>query len=73
MSVSTAGTYQTKTESMRIVVMEKKEREEDMNTKQNSSNQINFTDYAPLDRDYTKEELAAVYKKIIQDISTDTK
>lgn len=30
--------------------------------------EINFTDYAPLKDDYTKEELAAVYRKIILDI-----
>lgn len=57
---------------MRIVVMEEKEIEKNMKANKRE-NQINFTDYAPLDRDYTKEELAAVYKKIIQDISTDTK
>lgn len=31
--------------------------------------EINFTDYAPLNEDYSKEELAAVYRKIILDIT----
>lgn len=52
--------------------MKEKETKKDMKAN-NRENQINFTDYAPLDRDYTKKELAAVYKKIIQDISKNTK
>lgn len=46
---------------------EKKEITTDIENKE--KNEINFTDYAPLDRDYTKEELAAIYKKIILDIT----
>lgn len=30
--------------------------------------EINFTDYAPLDKKYSKQELAEIYKNIIQDI-----
>lgn len=30
--------------------------------------EINFTDYAPLNKAYTKQELAEIYKEIIQDI-----
>lgn len=29
---------------------------------------IEFEDYAPLDKDYTKKELAEIYKRIITDI-----
>lgn len=34
---------------------------------------INFTDYAPLDQEYSKRELAEIYKKIITDIESNTK
>lgn len=34
-----------------------------------ASNDINFTDYAPLDQDYSKQELAEIYKRIITDIT----
>lgn len=48
---------------------EKKEIIEDMNKKAD----INFTDYAALDQEYTKRELADIYKKIITDITKDNK
>lgn len=34
-----------------------------------TSSTIEFTEYAPLDQDYTKKELAEIYKKIITDIN----
>lgn len=46
---------------------EKKEIMKDMESKE--MNTINFTDYAPLDKEYTKRELADIYKKIITDIT----
>ncbi len=33
--------------------------------------EIKFTDYAPIDKDYTREELAEIYKKIITDIASE--
>lgn len=47
----------------------KKEIIEDMESKRTEN--INFTDYAPLDREYSKRELADIYKKIITDITQD--
>ena len=44
---------------------------EDM--KRENKKEINFTDYAPLDHDYSKRELADIYKKIITDITQDNK
>lgn len=38
-----------------------------------ASNEINFEDYAPLDRNYSKQELAEIYKKIIVDIGKSKK
>ena len=35
--------------------------------------EINFSDYAPLNKDYTREELAEVYKRIMLDIDADKK
>lgn len=40
----------------------------DMENKRNDV--IDFTDYAPLDREYSKQELADIYKKIIADIES---
>lgn len=48
----------------------KKEITTDMNNKREI---INFEDYAPLDKDYSKCELAEIYKKIITDIELDNK
>ncbi len=48
---------------------EKKEIE-DMESRKATSNTIEFTEYAPLDQDYTKKELAEIYKKIITDINS---
>lgn len=46
---------------------EKKEIKKDMKSKRAD---INFTDYAPLDKEYSKRELADIYKKIITDIES---
>lgn len=48
---------------------EKKEIE-DMGSRRGTSSTIEFTEYAPLDQDYTKKELAEIYKKIITDINS---
>jgi hypothetical protein len=48
---------------------EKKEIE-DMESRRDTSSTIEFTEYAPLDQDYTKKELAEIYKKIITDINS---
>jgi hypothetical protein len=52
----------------------KKEQEKkeikDMESRRANSNTIEFTEYAPLDQDYTKKELAEIYKKIITDINS---
>lgn len=48
---------------------EKKEIE-DMESRRATSSTIEFTEYAPLDQDYTKKELAEIYKKIITDINS---
>lgn len=47
---------------------EKKREQENQNMKRVEEKEINFTDYAPLDKTYTKQELAEVYKNIIKDI-----
>ncbi len=47
---------------------DKKEIEE-MESRRVTSNTIEFTEYAPLREDYTKKELAEIYKKIITDIN----
>lgn len=53
----------------RVVYMSEKKREqENQNMKRVEEKEINFTDYAPLDKAYTKQELAEIYKEIIQDI-----
>jgi ribosomal protein L20 len=53
----------------RVVYMSKRvEEQENQNMKQVKEQEINFTDYAPVDKAYTKQELAEIYKKIIQDI-----
>lgn len=44
------------------------EEQENQNMKQVKEQEINFTDYAPVDKAYTKQELAEIYKEIIQDI-----
>lgn len=47
------------------------EEQENQNMKQVErveEKEINFTDYAPLNKAYTKQELAEIYKEIIQDI-----
>lgn len=44
------------------------EEQENQNMKRVEEKEINFTDYAPLDKSYTKQELAEIYKEIIQDI-----
>lgn len=49
---------------------EKKEIVKDMESKRAD---INFTDYAPLDKEYSKRELAEIYKKIIIDIESGEK
>lgn len=49
---------------------EKKEIVKDMKSRKATSNTIEFTEYAPLDQDYTKKELAEIYKKIITDINS---
>lgn len=46
---------------------DKKEISENMKSGK-TGNTIDFTDYAPLNKDYDKEELAEIYKKIITDI-----
>ena len=48
---------------------EKKEIEY-MESRKATSSTIEFTEYAPLDQDYTKKELAEIYKKIITDINS---
>lgn len=52
----------------------KKEQEkkeiEDMESRRVTSNTIEFTEYAPLNQDYSKKELAEIYKKIITDINS---
>lgn len=53
--------------------MKKKTRKreiEHMENRRTTSNTIDFTEYAPLDQDYSKKELAEIYKKIITDINT---
>lgn len=53
----------------RVVYMSKRvEEQENQNMKQVKEQEINFTDYAPVDKAYTKQELAEIYKEIIQDI-----
>ncbi len=49
---------------------EKKEIKKDMESKRDI---INFEDYAPLDKDYSKHELADIYKQIITDIESGNK
>lgn len=49
---------------------EKKEIMKDMESRKATSSTIEFTEYAPLDQDYTKKELAEIYKKIITDINS---
>lgn len=44
------------------------EEQENQNMKRVEEKEINFTDYAPLDKKYSKQELAEIYKNIIQDI-----
>ena len=51
---------------------EKKEIE-DMESRRVTSNTIEFTKYAPLDQDYSKKELAEIYKKIITSYRKDIK
>ena len=41
-----------------------------MESREANSSTIEFTEYAPLDQDYTKKELAEIYKKIITDINS---
>lgn len=52
----------------------KKEQEKkeikDMESRRVTSSTIEFTEYASLDQDYTKKELAEIYKKIITDINS---
>jgi predicted transcriptional regulator YdeE len=50
-----------------VAAMSKRENELEKDNMMNK--EIEFTDYAPLDRDYTKQELAEIYKRIIKDIS----
>lgn len=53
----------------RVVIMNKRvEEQENQNMKRVEEKEINFTDYAPLDKKYSKQELAEIYKNIIQDI-----
>ena len=53
----------------RVDYMSKRvEEQENQNMKQVKEQEINFTDYAPVDKAYTKQELAEIYKEIIQDI-----
>lgn len=56
----------------RVVYMSRRvEEQENQNMKRVErveEQEINFTDYAPLNKAYTKQELAEIYKKIIQDI-----
>lgn len=40
-----------------------------MENKRTVGSTIELTEYAQLDRDYTKKELAEIYKKIITDIN----
>ena len=65
----------SKTRKSEVSIMnkdaEQKEIMKDMERRR--TNDINFTDYAPLDKDYTKAELAEIYKKIITDIESDAK
>ena len=51
---------------------EKKEIE-DMESRRDTSSTIEFTEYAPLDQEYTKKELAEIYKKIITHINSGKK
>ena len=44
-----------------------------LNDMESKRTDINFTDYAPLDQEYSKRELADIYKKIITDITKDNK
>jgi hypothetical protein len=50
---------------MRLLQMQNKKNKTE-NIKMNRK--IDFTEYAPIDREYTKRELAEIYKKIIKDI-----
>lgn len=55
----------------RVVYMSEKKREQEnqnMKRVERVEKEINFTNYAQLDKAYTKQELAEIYKKIIQDI-----
>lgn len=53
--------------------MDKNKEKESIKNMENMRSNINFTDYAPLDQEYSKRELAEIYKKIITDIQTNTK
>lgn len=52
--------------------MEKQEKKE-IETMERNKDIINFESYAPLDKDYSKSELAEIYKKIITDIEAENK
>lgn len=51
--------------------MKEDRREERMINFETGEAEIKFSDYAPVDKDYTKEELAEIYKKIMTDIAED--
>lgn len=50
--------------------MKDNRREENMNNLENGTEEIKFSDYAPVDKDYTKAELAEIYKRIMDDIAS---
>ena len=53
--------------------MNKGKEKESIKDMESMKTNINCTDYAPLDQEYSKRELAEIYKKIITDIEENTK
>lgn len=51
----------------KLTMMKGNNDEMNNNIKQNTD--IEFENYAPLDREYSKKELAEIYKRIIKDIT----
>lgn len=62
---------QIKNESVRLFMMKDNREKKEIKDMENKRNDvIDFTDYAPLNREYSKQELADIYKKIIKDIES---